>query len=109
MENLVACALLKEIHYLADCYGEERYLYYLKNKDGHEVDFCITSSENPALMVEVKWSDENLSSNFKIFKKNFPGAKIVQIVKGLKREKTFPDGAEVRSAHRWLSRLSLRH
>jgi hypothetical protein len=28
LENLVACALLKEIHYRADCYGEEMYLKY---------------------------------------------------------------------------------
>ena len=39
LENLVACALLKEIHYLEDCHGEEKFLYYLKNKDGREVDF----------------------------------------------------------------------
>jgi len=107
LENLVACALLKEINYLADCYGEDRHLYYLKNKDHREVDFCITSNENPALMVEVKWRNENASPNFKIFKKAFPGVKMIQLVKELKKEKTFPDGIEIRSAHKWLSQLSL--
>ena len=108
LENLVACALLKEINYLADCYGEEKHLYYLRNKEGREVDFCTITNEDPALMVEVKWRDENVSPNFKIFKKSFPGVKMLQIVKELKKEKTFPDGIEIRSAHKWLSRLSLK-
>jgi len=108
LENLVACALLKEINYLADCYGEEKHLYYLRNKEGREVDFCITNNGDPALMVEVKWRDENVSPNFKIFKKSFPGVKMLQIVKELKKEKTFPDGIEIRSAHKWLSQLSLK-
>ena len=108
LENLVACALLKEINYLADCYGQEKHLYYLRNKEGREVDFCITNNGDPALMVEVKWRDENVSPNFKIFKKYFPGVKMLQIVKELKKEKTFPDGIEIRSAHKWLSRLSLK-
>ena len=107
LENLVACALLKEIHYRADCYGEERYLYYLKDKDGREIDFYITNDKNQALMVEVKWSDENLSPNFKVFMKYFSDAEMVQIVKELNREKSFPNGAEIRSAHKWLSNLSL--
>jgi len=107
LENLVACALLKEIQYITDCYGEERQLYYLRNKDGREVDFYINSGEDQALMIEVKWSDENVSPNFKIFQKYFPEVQKIQLVKELKREKTFPGGVEVRSAHKWLSRLSL--
>lgn len=107
LENLVACALLKEIHYRADCYGEDRYLYYLKDKDGREIDFYITNDKNQALMVEVKWSDENLSPNFKVFMKYFSDAEMVQIVKELNREKSFPNGVEIRSAHKWLSNLSL--
>jgi len=79
----------------------------LRNKDGKEVDFCITNSGNPILMIEVKWGDENISPNFKIFKRFFPEIKMIQLVKKLKREKTFPDGIEVRSAHRWLSQFSL--
>lgn len=39
LENLTACALLKEIHYLEDCYGEQVQLHYLMTKDGREVDF----------------------------------------------------------------------
>jgi len=80
---------------------------YLRNKDGKEIDFCVTTDNTPSLMIEVKWNDENLSSNFEIFKKYFPRIKMIQVTKELKREKTFPNGAEIRIAHKWLSGLNL--
>ena len=107
MENLVACALLKEIHFQADCFGKELQLCYLKNKDGRGIDFLVTRAALPELMIEVKWRNEKLSSNFKIFEKYLPKARKIQLVKELKREKTYPDGAEVRMAHNWLADLSL--
>jgi len=107
LENTVACALQKEIHFREDCFGETKKLYYLKNKDKKEIDFCITTAKTPSLMVEVKWKDGNLSPNFKIFNHIFPQVKMIQVTKELKREKTFPNGAEIRVAHNWLSTLSL--
>jgi hypothetical protein len=53
----------------ADCFGEELQLCYLRNKDGREIDFLVTRNSTPELMIEVKWSDEKLSGNFKIFEK----------------------------------------
>ena len=107
LENLTACALLKEIHHIEDCYGEQAQLYYLKTKDSREIDFFITRNEAPFLMIEVKWADSSQSRNFSIFGKRFPGVKKVQIVKNLNREKTYPNGTEIRSAHTWLSDFSL--
>ena len=107
LENTVACALQKEIHFREDCFGEAKKLCYLKTKEKKEIDFCITAQEKPSLMVEVKWRDENLSPNFAVFNRIFPNAKMVQLTKELKREKTFPNGAEIRIAHDWLSTLSL--
>jgi len=107
LENLTACALLKEIHYIEDCYGEEAHIYYLKTKNSREIDFFVTRNEAPFLMIEVKWADSAPSRNFSIFDKYFPGVKKVQIVKKLDREKTYPDGIEIRSAHHWLADLSL--
>lgn len=107
LENAVACAIQKEIHFREDCLGEQGGLYYLKNKDGREIDFCITAGNTPSLLLEVKWKDSHLSSNFDIFKKFFPGIKMIQISKKLDREKTFPNGAEIRTASRWLSELTL--
>lgn len=107
LKNLTACALLKEIHYLEDCYGERLQIYYLRTKDGREIDFFITRDEAPLLMAEVKWSDSGPSRNFPVFSKYFSGLKKVQIVKELDRERTYPDGTEIRSAHNWLADLSL--
>jgi len=107
LENAVACAIQKELHFREDCMGEEKKLYYVKNKDGKEIDFCIAKDGTPSLLVEVKWNGSNLSPNFEIFKKFFPEIKMVQISKKLNREKTFPNGAEIRLASKWLSELNL--
>ena len=58
-------------------------------------------------MIGVKWADSAPSRNFSFFGKYFPRAKKVQIVKKLDREKTYPDGTEIRSAHNWLADFSL--
>jgi hypothetical protein len=58
-------------------------------------------------MVEVKWRDGNLSSNFNYFKKFFPPLKMTQVSKYLAREKTFPNGAEIRTASKWLANVEL--
>lgn len=105
LENLVACALLKEMHFREDCLGEKWNLYFVKNKDGREIDFLLTKNEKPALMLEVKWSDAERSSNFSFFEKYLAGTKKIQIVKELKREKTYPDALEIRTAHNWLSEM----
>ena len=107
LENTVACAIQKEIHFQEDCLGETKNLFYLKNKNGREIDFCITLDDIPSLMVEVKWKDENLSPNFEIFRKFFPKITMIQLTKKLKKEKTFPNGAQIRKAHNWLSKLKL--
>ena len=107
LENSVACAIQKEIHFREDCFGEERKLYYIKNKDGKEIDFCIASNAIPSLLIEVKWRDNHLSPNFEKFRKFFPDIKMIQISKELHREKTFSNGAELRKAAKWLSGLSL--
>jgi uncharacterized protein len=107
LENLVACALLKEMHFREDCLGEKWNLYFLKNKDGREIDFLIAKNEKPALMLEVKWSDAERSPNFSFFEKYLAGTKKIQVVKELKREKTFPDAVEIRTAQNWLSEMRL--
>lgn len=58
-------------------------------------------------MVEVKWHENDLSSNFKIFEKFFPGVQMIQVSKKLNREKTFPNGAQIRQVVNWLSDLTL--
>jgi len=107
LENLVACSLLKEIHFREDCLGEQWNLFYLRNKDGRKIDFLITHNEQPGLMIEVKWSDSDRSPNFSFFGKHFNEVSKIQVVKELDREKTYPDGTQIRTAQNWLSEISL--
>lgn len=107
LENVVACALQKEIHFREDCFGENRKLHYLRNKEGKEVDFCIVYEQEPEMMIEVKWNDGNLSANFDVFRQFVPSIPMIQLSKELQREKTYPNGAEIRQAHAWLSGFCL--
>ncbi len=106
LENVTACALLKEIQFCEDCFGDEFQLHYLRTKDGKEIDFFITEEGVEKMMLEVKWADSSKSRNFSLFEKYFPGTPKVQLVKKLEKEKTYPDGTEIRRAHSWLSSFS---
>ena len=109
LENVTACALLKEIHYIEDCYGEEAALHYIRTKDGKEIDFLIVKTDTPYMLLEVKLSDDSPSIHFASFGKHFSDIKKVQLVKNLEREKTFPNGVEVRAASGWLSTFSFKN
>jgi uncharacterized protein len=110
LENLTACALQKEIHFQADCHGRALGLNFLRTKDGKEIDFCVSNQAarrmDPFLLIEIKWADDDRSANFPSFAKYFPEAKKLQLVEKLRREKTYPDGLEIRRASEWLSNFS---
>jgi len=103
LENLVAASLLKEVHFRQDCLGEEWGLHFLGKKGAAEIDFLITSEGKPWAMVEVKSSDDHLSNNFKQFSGDFPKLKTIQLVQNLQREKTYPNGTEIREVGHWLA------
>lgn len=107
IENLVATTLFKEVEYQNDCHGRELSLYYLAKNGGREIDFALSDDEDLKIMIEVKNSDDKLSPNFKLFSKDIPDVKCVQIVRHLKREKTFLNGAEIRRLGDWLTRFIL--
>ena len=66
-ENLVASHLLKTCHYWTDT-GEGTFdLFYLRDKEKHEIDFLIVRDGVPWLPVEVKSSDIKPSENWKRF------------------------------------------
>ena len=106
LENLTACALLKEIHFRADVQGKEHQLFYLRNKDKKEVDFLIVQDRKPICMLEVKSSQDTLSDGLNRFLKQLKNVKVIQLVQNLKREKTFPNKAEIRKASSWLAKMN---
>lgn len=108
LENLVACSLLKELHFLQDVYGDDVGLHFLRTKRGDEIDFLIVIDNKPRLMLEVKWSDDSLNKNFFHFQKYFPELNKIQLVGKIKKEKTLDHQTEIRSAAKWLSEIDLK-
>ncbi len=107
LENLTACALLKETHRLQDSHGEDAQLHFLRTKKGDEIDFMVVIKNQPQMMIEVKWAESEPSKHFYFFEKFFPKISKVQIVGKLKRETISKAWVEVRSAPEWLAKLNL--
>lgn len=55
-ENLVASALLKAVHFWSDAGHGDFGLYFVRDKQKHEVDFLVTRDDAPWFLVEVKRS-----------------------------------------------------
>lgn len=108
LENVVACALLKELHFLEDTLGCSCMLNYLRDKEGREIDFLVMIDNRPVLMIEVKWADESLSRNFAVFLKYFPYTHGVQLVGKIEREKSFESGVRILDVAGWLTDLVLK-
>ena len=105
LENLVAVSLLKHVYGRADYKAQECDLYYLRTKDGREVDFAVILNHEVEQMIEVKSSDANPSPSLVYFQKKYQYPAI-QVVKSLRQEyKT--DQVTVMSAQNFLSTLLL--
>jgi predicted AAA+ superfamily ATPase len=107
LENVVACAILKELQFLEDTKGIKTGLHYLRTKDGKEIDFLICLEGKPHLMLEIKWADEEPVKSFQHFSTQLPQVDKLQLVKELKREKTYPNGIAVRSLIPWLAKMKI--
>jgi len=101
LENLVACALLKEIQRAQDVDGVNLGLQFLRTKDGHEIDFLVTREQQPIQLIEVKWKDATLSRNFKKFLPTEPLSRI-QVVGELAQSKSYPNGERIEPAQEFL-------
>jgi predicted AAA+ superfamily ATPase len=108
LENLVACSLLKEIHFIEDVHGHKANLHYLRTKEGHEIDFLITIDDKPCLCIEVKTSDLAVSKHFKHFKTFLNDVECVQLVLNATREYDTEDGIKVRSLIPYLAHFDLK-
>ncbi|EKD56420.1 MAG: hypothetical protein ACD_58C00197G0004 [uncultured bacterium] len=106
LENIVAASILKELHRLEDVLGASAAkLHFLRTKDGKEIDFLVVINSKPYCLIEVKWSDDTPSKHFPHFESYFVKTKKIQLVKEIKRDKTYPDGLEIRDVVTWLSKI----
>lgn len=67
-ENLVAGHLLKLCHLLEDRDGWRVELHYLRDRQGHEVDFLVTLDRRPWFAVEAKLAATKIDPSLRYFR-----------------------------------------
>lgn len=85
-ENLVATHLYKRIQLIEDSEGYRMQLYFLRDKEGREIDFVITKDKKIERLVEAKWSDDQISKNLVYYSEKLKPKHSIQIVANLRRE-----------------------
>lgn len=88
LENVVALALWRELHWLEDATGRRVALHYLRDREKREVDFLVLIDNKPSLMVEVKAGDDSFTKPLLHFHGVLKDTEAVQIVHDLKRKKS---------------------
>lgn len=84
LENLVACHLKKAAAFWTDAGIAQYELFYLRDKEGREVDFLMTKDGKPWLMVEVKSSSkQRLSEQLEHFNHSLQAPHVVQVAADL--------------------------
>lgn len=104
-EDLVACHLLKWVHYRQDVEGLDLELRYFRDTDGREVDFVIVENRRPILLVECKWSDAEIDKSLRYLKAKFRGAEAWQISAVGIKDYVSGEGIRVAPAIKFLSDL----
>ncbi len=104
-ENLVACHLLKWVHYQQDVAGLDLELRYFRDTDGREVDFVITEAGKPIRLVECKWSDADVDPGLRYLRAKYPGAEAWQLHATGKKDYQTPEGIRVTAASTLLGEL----
>ena len=107
LENLVATSLKREVEFIEDTLGEKMRLCFVRSKDGLEVDFMVCRDDVPTHLFEVKWSDDEPSKALAHFMKLWPKITTLQLVHELRREKSWPNGIDVKLLSAYLSELTL--
>ena len=107
-ENLVACHLLKQVHWQQDAQGKEVDLHYVRTKDGAEVDFCLShkarAGDTLTHLIECKLGGSKPHAALKRFAEQWTDAQAVQVVRNLRHEQDY-GRVQVRDAASWLQGL----
>lgn len=85
LENLVATTLLKRLNFIEDAFGYRCQLYYVRDKDGREVDFLTVCNGVIEDLIEVKLEDTDVSTSLKYYAQQLRPKRAVQIVGQLKQ------------------------
>ena len=104
-ENLVACHLLKWIHFQQDSQGRDLELRFFRDVDRREVDFVVTERRQPILFVECKLSDRDIVRPLRYLKERFPAADAIQVASAGRRDYQTPQGIRAMPAVKFLRTL----
>jgi len=103
-ENLVACHLLKNVHWQQDTRGAAADLHYIRTKDDAEVDFCLSEGDTLTHLVECKLTDTKPHRALGRFAAQWPQAQAIQLLRDCPVEADI-GGLQMRDAARWLAAL----
>jgi uncharacterized protein len=104
-ENMVACHLLKWVHYEQDTQGRDIELRYFRDNDGREVDFVVTERNKPILLVECKFSDTDIDKGLRYLRAKFPQVDAWQVTANGRKDFVSPEGIRVAPALKLLQTL----
>lgn len=104
LENIVACALIRELHFIEDTTGSKVALHYVRDKEKHEVDFLVDIDNIPVRLIEVKTRDDKFSPSLFRFHNFLKTASPVQVVYNLKHKKS-KGKAKMLPVHEFLKNL----
>ena len=103
-ENLVACHLLKNVHWQQDTRGAAADLHYIRTKDEAEVDFCLSEGDALTHLVECKLADAKPHRALARFAAQWPQAQAIQLLRDCPVEADI-GRLQVRDAAPWLAAL----
>ncbi len=86
-ENFIALHLLKYIYFVNDLGLDTLELYFLKDRNQHEVDFLICRKRKPIVAIECKLSDDSPSAGLAYFSERLKIPHAIQVVKNLNAPK----------------------
>lgn len=94
-ENLVACHLLKWVHFLHDTQGRDMELRYFRDVNKREVDFVVTENRKPMMFVECKLDDGQIADGLRYLNSKFPKVPAWQISLFGKKDYLSKEGVRV--------------
>lgn len=104
-ENHVAVSLLKQAYGRLDIKAEACRLFYLRTKDGEEIDFAVVAQDKIEMMIEAKLSDQKPSQTLIKFHKKY-GYPAIQAIKSLRNDFQ-QQGVQILKAEKFLTELFL--
>ena len=102
-ENLIACHLLKWVHFEQDTKGRDLELRYFRDTDGREVDFVITEDASPIFFIECKTSESATNPHLHYLSNKWPAVACFQIAFNGKKDVIDGKGVRIMPAWKFLS------